>query len=63
MESEEVELGDRRDEIKEGEDGDASENEDAEALDSDDEQENEELQIDSEQSDSASNLFLILGAL
>ena len=57
MESEEVELGDRRDEVKEGEDGNVSENEDAEALDSDGEQENEELQIDTEQSDGRSSSF------
>ncbi|KAG8777526.1 putative ATP-dependent RNA helicase DHR1 [Ceratobasidium sp. 428] len=52
VESEEVELGDRKDDIHEGEDGDA-ENADEEALDSDDEeeQENRELQIDTEQSD------------
>ncbi|KAG8709191.1 putative ATP-dependent RNA helicase DHR1, partial [Ceratobasidium sp. 395] len=52
VESEELELGDRKDDIHEGEDGDA-ENADEEALDSDDEeeQENRELQIDTEQSD------------
>ncbi|CAE6445157.1 unnamed protein product [Rhizoctonia solani] len=48
VESEEVELGTRRDDV----DGETSQTEeDPDALDSDEEQENEELQIDSEQSD------------
>ncbi|QRV92272.1 pre-mRNA-splicing factor ATP-dependent RNA helicase DHX15/PRP43 [Ceratobasidium sp. AG-Ba] len=52
VESEEVELGDRRDEVR-GEYGETGENADEEALDSDDEEaeENRELQIDTEQSD------------
>ncbi|CUA67605.1 Putative ATP-dependent RNA helicase PB1A10,06c [Schizosaccharomyces pombe 972h-] [Rhizoctonia solani] len=49
VESEEVELGTRKDEAN---DGEASQiEEDPDALDSDEEPENEELQIDSEQSD------------
>ncbi|KAG9079618.1 putative ATP-dependent RNA helicase DHR1 [Ceratobasidium sp. 370] len=53
VESEEVELGDRRDDVQEGDDGGLEENADEEALDSDDEEEaeNQELQIDTEQSD------------
>ncbi|KAG9124138.1 putative ATP-dependent RNA helicase DHR1, partial [Ceratobasidium sp. 392] len=52
VESEEVELGDRRDDV-EGEDNGNLENADEEALDSDEEEEeeNRELQIDTEQSD------------
>ncbi|CAE6510083.1 unnamed protein product [Rhizoctonia solani] len=49
VESEEVELGTRKDEVDDGEISQAEE--DPDALDSDEESENEELQIDSEQSD------------
>ncbi|CAE6383906.1 unnamed protein product [Rhizoctonia solani] len=49
VESEEVELGTRRDQVDDGETSQAEE--DPDALDSDEEPENEELQIDAEQSD------------
>ncbi|CAE6517476.1 unnamed protein product [Rhizoctonia solani] len=49
VESEEVELGTRKDEVNDGETSQPKE--DPDALDSDEEHENEELQIDSEQSD------------
>ncbi|CAE7122042.1 unnamed protein product [Rhizoctonia solani] len=49
VESEEVELGTRKDDVNDGETPQAEE--DPDALDSDEEPENEELQIDSEQSD------------
>jgi ATP-dependent RNA helicase DHX37/DHR1 len=49
VESEEVELGTRRDQVDDGETYQAEE--DPDALDSDEEPENEELQIDAEQSD------------
>ncbi|EUC63264.1 RNA helicase [Rhizoctonia solani AG-3 Rhs1AP] len=49
VESEEVELGTRKDEVNDGEISQVEE--DPDALDSDEESENEELQIDSEQSD------------
>ncbi|CAE6373665.1 unnamed protein product [Rhizoctonia solani] len=49
VESEEVELGTRKDDVDDGETSQAEE--DPDALDSDEESENEELQIDAEQSD------------
>jgi hypothetical protein len=60
VESEEVELGDRKDEVQDGEDAHLEENADEEALDSDEEEEeeNRELQIDTEQSDGKPALFL-----
>lgn len=51
VEPEEVELGNRRDDVGDGEDVDEHKNQDVEALDSDEDEENQELQIDTEQSD------------
>jgi ATP-dependent RNA helicase DHX37/DHR1 len=54
VESEEVELGARRDDIGDGDHNNQHENQDTEALDSEEDEENQELQIDTEQSDGTS---------
>ncbi|KDN34519.1 hypothetical protein RSAG8_12392, partial [Rhizoctonia solani AG-8 WAC10335] len=61
VESEEVELGTRKDEVNDGETSQPKE--DPDALDSDEEHENEELQIDSEQSDAPMHIVPLYSLL